>query len=71
MAVVSFGPGLITRTGFFRNQNPLFTALFDFATNDLFHVAETARAEMRCAGARARVQGHARAPLTPAAACRR
>jgi protochlorophyllide reductase len=45
--VVSFGPGLITRTGFFRNQNPLFTALFDFATNDLFHVAESARARRR------------------------
>ena len=46
--VVAFGPGLITRTAFFRNQNPLFTALFDFATNDLFHVAESARAAAAC-----------------------
>jgi protochlorophyllide reductase len=38
---VAFGPGLITRTGFFRNQNPVFTALFDFATNEVFHVAES------------------------------
>ena len=37
----AFGPGLITRTGFFRYQNPLFVKLFDFATNDIFHVAET------------------------------
>ena len=27
--------------GFFRYQNPLFVKLFDFATNDIFHVAET------------------------------
>jgi protochlorophyllide reductase len=39
--VVSFGPGLITRTGFFRHQPAFFTALFDFATNDIFRVAET------------------------------
>ena len=39
--VNSFGPGLITRTGFFRYQNPIFVKLFDFATNDIFHVAET------------------------------
>lgn len=37
----SFGPGLITRTGFFRYQNPVFVKLFDFATNELFGVAET------------------------------
>ena len=36
-----FGPGLITRTGFFRNQNPLFVGVFDFLTNDVFHVAES------------------------------
>ena len=39
--VNSFGPGLITRTGFFRYQNPLFVKIFDVATNDIFHVAET------------------------------
>ena len=39
--VLAFGPGLITRTGFFRNQPAIFTALFDFATNDVFRVAET------------------------------
>ena len=41
VTVNAFGPGLITRTGFFRYQNPLFVKLFDFATNDIFHVAET------------------------------
>ena len=41
VVVNAFGPGLITRTGFFRYQNPLFVKLFDFATNDIFHVAET------------------------------
>jgi len=41
ISVVMFGPGLITRTGFFRSQPPLFIKLFDFATNDLLHVAET------------------------------
>lgn len=41
VTVNAFGPGLITRTGFFRYQNPLFVKLFDFATNDVFHVAET------------------------------
>ena len=40
VTVNSFGPGLITRTGFFRYQNPIFVKLFD-ATNDIFHVAET------------------------------
>ena len=39
--VNSFGPGLITRTGLFRTQNPFFAKVFDFATNDVFHVAET------------------------------
>lgn len=28
-----FGPGLITRTDFFRHQNPLFVSIFDFITN--------------------------------------
>jgi hypothetical protein len=41
VTVNSFGPGLITRTGFFRNQQPLFVKVFDFFTNDVFHVAET------------------------------
>ena len=38
VTVNSFGPGLITRTGFFRSQNPLFVGLFDFATNEIFKV---------------------------------
>ncbi len=37
----SFGPGLITRSGFFRNQNPFFVKLFDVAANDVFKVATT------------------------------
>lgn len=36
-----FNPGLITSTGFFRNQNPTFTKVFDFAATSLFKVAET------------------------------
>jgi protochlorophyllide reductase len=39
--VVSFGPGLITRSNFFQHQNQVFTKVFDFAANDLLHVAET------------------------------
>jgi protochlorophyllide reductase len=41
VTVNAFGPGLITRTGLFRNQNPLFVKAFDFATNSIFKVAET------------------------------
>eukprot|EP00238_Polyblepharides_amylifera_P006250 CAMPEP_0196579636 /NCGR_PEP_ID=MMETSP1081-20130531/23832_1 /TAXON_ID=36882 /ORGANISM="Pyramimonas amylifera, Strain CCMP720" /LENGTH=361 /DNA_ID=CAMNT_0041899275 /DNA_START=255 /DNA_END=1340 /DNA_ORIENTATION=+ len=41
VTVNSFGPGLITRSGFFRNQKPLFVKVFDFAANDIFKVAET------------------------------
>ena len=36
-----FNPGLIVGTGLFRNQNPVFTKLFDFAATDLFKVGET------------------------------
>eukprot|EP00873_Tetraselmis_striata_P029904 jgi/Tetstr1/450168/TSEL_037210.t1 len=46
--VNSFGPGLITRTGFFRNQKPLFVKIFDFAVNDIFHVAETVDGAGNC-----------------------
>ena len=55
--VVAFGPGLITRTGFFRNQNKVFTALFDFATNDIFHVAESVSGGGDCLVASATRQG--------------
>ena len=34
-------PADTQRSGFFRNQQPLFVKVFDFATNDIFHVAET------------------------------
>lgn len=37
----SFSPGLIVSTGLFREQNPLFTKLFDFAATDLLKVGET------------------------------
>jgi protochlorophyllide reductase len=36
-----FNPGLIVGTNFFRDQNPVFTKLFDFAATDLFKVGET------------------------------
>lgn len=37
----SFTPGLIVGTGLFRDQNPFFVKLFDFAATDLFKVGET------------------------------
>ncbi|GAX19365.1 protochlorophyllide reductase [Fistulifera solaris] len=36
-----FNPGLIVGTGLFRDQNPIFTKVFDFAATDLFKVGET------------------------------
>eukprot|EP00976_Prorocentrum_cordatum_P007560 151092-Prorocentrum_minimum.AAC.1 len=48
VTVNSFGPGLITRTNFFRYQNPVFVKLFDIATNDIFHVAETVEGGGKC-----------------------
>lgn len=39
--VNAFNPGLIVSTGLFRDQNPLFTKVFDFAATDLFKVGET------------------------------
>lgn len=43
VTVNAFGPGLITRTGFFRNQPGLFVAPFDFLTNEVFKVATSVR----------------------------
>eukprot|EP00242_Pyramimonas_sp_CCMP2087_P018319 CAMPEP_0198200750 /NCGR_PEP_ID=MMETSP1445-20131203/3701_1 /TAXON_ID=36898 /ORGANISM="Pyramimonas sp., Strain CCMP2087" /LENGTH=431 /DNA_ID=CAMNT_0043870895 /DNA_START=74 /DNA_END=1369 /DNA_ORIENTATION=+ len=48
VTVNAFGPGLITRTNFFRYQNPIFVKLFDFATNEIFHVAETVEGGGKC-----------------------
>ncbi|KAJ1638935.1 hypothetical protein T492DRAFT_940258 [Pavlovales sp. CCMP2436] len=39
--VNAFSPGLITRTGLFRSQRPLFTAAFDFLANNVAKFAET------------------------------
>jgi len=36
-----FNPGLIVSTGFFRDQNPIFTKVFDFAVSNIFKVGET------------------------------
>lgn len=36
-----FNPGLIVSTGLFRDQNKLFTKVFDFAATDLLKVGET------------------------------
>jgi protochlorophyllide reductase len=38
--VNAYNPGLIVSTGLFRDQNPIFTKLFDFAATDLFKVGE-------------------------------
>lgn len=35
-----FNPGLIVGTGLFRDQNPVFTRIFDFAATDLLKVGE-------------------------------
>mmetsp|Transcript_13201 Transcript_13201/g.22214 ORF Transcript_13201/g.22214 Transcript_13201/m.22214 type:complete len:452 (-) Transcript_13201:94-1449(-) len=39
--VNSFTPGLIVSTGLFRDQNPVFTKLFDVAATNLLKVGET------------------------------
>ncbi|CAB9524931.1 Protochlorophyllide reductase A, chloroplastic [Seminavis robusta] len=36
-----FNPGLIVSTGLFRDQNPLFTKVFDVVATDVFKVGET------------------------------
>jgi protochlorophyllide reductase len=36
-----FNPGLIVSTGLFRDQNKVFTKVFDFAATDLLKVGET------------------------------
>ena len=41
MRVNCFSPGLIVGTGLFRDQNPLFTKLFDLAATNLLKVGET------------------------------
>lgn len=41
IVVNAFSPGLITSTGFFRNQNPVFSSLFNVAATNIFKVAET------------------------------
>jgi protochlorophyllide reductase len=37
----AFSPGLITESGLFRNQNPVFTAVFGLAVNRLARVGES------------------------------
>ena len=39
--VNAFTPGLIVSTGLFRDQNPIFTKLFDFAATNLLKVGES------------------------------
>lgn len=41
ITVDCFNPGLIVSTGLFRDQNQLFTKVFDFAATDLLKVGET------------------------------
>ena len=41
ITVNCFNPGLIVSTGLFRDQNQLFTKVFDFAATDLLKVGET------------------------------
>jgi len=41
IVVNAFSPGLITSGGFFRYQNPIFTAIFDVAASRILRVAET------------------------------
>lgn len=37
----SFSPGLITQTGFFRNQSPFFSKAFGFIVTNVAKVSET------------------------------
>jgi protochlorophyllide reductase len=39
--VNAFTPGLIVKTGLFRDQNPIFTKVFDFVATDLIKVGES------------------------------
>lgn len=41
ISVNCFTPGLIVSTGLFRDQNPIFTKLFDIAATSIFKVGET------------------------------
>mmetsp|Transcript_4137 Transcript_4137/g.5730 ORF Transcript_4137/g.5730 Transcript_4137/m.5730 type:complete len:339 (+) Transcript_4137:339-1355(+) len=41
MSVNCFNPGLIVSTGLFRDQNPIFTKVFDFVATDVFKVGES------------------------------
>ena len=41
VSVNCFSPGLITRTGLFRNQNSVFVKVFDFIVYNVARVAET------------------------------
>jgi protochlorophyllide reductase len=41
VTVNCFSPGLILESGFFRDQSPVFTKVFDFAATNLFKVTET------------------------------
>jgi protochlorophyllide reductase len=41
LSVNSFSPGLITSTGFFRYQNPLFSSVFGLAATKILGVAES------------------------------
>jgi protochlorophyllide reductase len=41
IAVNCFSPGLIVGSGLFRDQNPVFTKLFDVAATNLLKVGET------------------------------
>jgi protochlorophyllide reductase len=41
IVVNCFSPGLITSTGFFRNQNPVFAKVFGIIATNLAKVAET------------------------------
>mmetsp|Transcript_9630 Transcript_9630/g.20865 ORF Transcript_9630/g.20865 Transcript_9630/m.20865 type:complete len:463 (-) Transcript_9630:57-1445(-) len=41
VVVNAFSPGLITSTGFFRYQNPVFSSIFNVAATNIFKLAET------------------------------
>mmetsp|Transcript_15906 Transcript_15906/g.36674 ORF Transcript_15906/g.36674 Transcript_15906/m.36674 type:complete len:457 (+) Transcript_15906:219-1589(+) len=41
VVVNAFSPGLITSSGFFRYQNPVFASVFNVAVSSVFKVAET------------------------------
>lgn len=56
MKVDCFSPGLVSSSGLFRNQNPIFSKIFDFAATYILKVGGRSLPSI-CAETRVRHQG--------------